>query len=349
MSLETFVRAMPKAELGLQLEGAVSKQTLLLVADQNEIGSTTKGFNDLVKLLDKPNYDKLHDLVTMLSQWVRHPDDLSRFAYDVGVGLSKQNVRYAEVGVNPLLYMNHTGMTFEQFAEALQDGASKAQRGWKVQIRWVLNISRDEPRRADDVLRWATSATGRKNGIIAMGLTGREDVQPAAQFERPFKSADKKAVPRVVFAGDKLGAEGTLDALSHLVPNRIIGGWGTADAPDVLKRLADDEILLAVTMARQLCLGRITSYSEYPLRHVYDQDVKMTLTSHMPTFYKSNLSDEYLAVVEHNDFTPEEMQEIALNSVRYSLLEADEKAEMLKQFRADYSALRTEHMGQETP
>jgi adenine deaminase len=349
MSLETYIRAMPKADLGLQLEGAVSKQTLLLIAEQNEIAASTKGFGEIVKQLDKPNYEKLPELAATVSQWVRHPDDLSRFAYDVGVGLSKQNIVYAEVGVNPLLYMTHTGMTFEQFSEALNDGRDKALRGWKVQIQWVLNIPRDEPRRADDVVRWAMSATARKNNIIALGLSGREEAQPAAQFERAFKAAERKGFPRAVFAGDKLGAEGTLDALEHLLPERIIGGWGTADAPDILKRLADNDLPLTVTMARQLCMGRISTYADYPLRHVYDSDVKLTLTAHMPTFYKSSLSDEYLALVEHNDFSVEELEEIALNSLRYSFMPQEEKNNLRDRFKASYASLRAEHMGQETP
>jgi adenosine deaminase len=349
MSLETFIQAMPKAELGIQLEGAVSKQTLLLIAEQNEIAAGNKGFNEVVKQLDKPNYEKLPEFAAIVSQWVRHPDDLSRFAYDVGVSLSKQNVLYAEIGVNPLLYMTHTGMSFEQFAEALHDGSDKAQRGWKVQIQWVLNASREEPRRADDVLRWATSATGRKHNFVAFGLTGREELQPAAQFERIFKGAEKKACPRVVHAGDKQGAEGTLAALESLVPERIIGGWGTADAPDVIQKLVENNVLLVVSMARQLCLGRIPTYADYPVRHLYNEGVRLSLTSHMPMFYKTTLTDEYLALVEHNDFTLEELEDIALNAVRYSLLAEDQKADMLAAFRAQYTALRGEHIPQETP
>jgi adenosine deaminase len=346
--MESYIRAMPKAELGLQLEGAIPKQTLVMIAEQNEIPSTTKGYADLVKQIDKPVYEKLPELSAIVSQWVRYPDDLSRMVYDVGVALSRQNVRYAEIGVNPLLYMNHTGMQFEQFIEALNDGRDKALRGWNVQMQWVLNIPREEPRRGDDTTRWALSATARKYGVVGLGLTGREETQPAGQFERPFKSAEKKGLPRIVHAGDKLGAEAVLGAIEHLLPTRIIGGWGTTEAPDVVKQLVDNNIALGITMARQLCLGRIQTYADYPLRWIFDQDVKLTLTSHMPTFYKSTLSDEYLALVEHNDFTLEDLEEIALNAVRYSTLPEEEQAKMLKIFREDYAKLRTEHIEQAT-
>lgn len=348
MSMESYIQAMPKVEPGLQLEGAVPRQTMVMIAEQNEIPSTTKGYKDLVSQLDKPNYEKLPELLTTVSQWIRYPDDLSRMVYDTGVALARQNVRYAEIGVNPLLYMNHTNMTFDQLIEAMNDGRDKAQRGWNVRLNWILNIPREEPRRGDDVIRWAQSAIGRKYGVVGIGLTGREESQPAAQFERPFKSAEKKNFPRIVHAGDKLGAEAILDALDHLLPTWIIGGWGAADAPDVIKRLADQNVALSVTMARQLCLGRIETYADYPLRWLYDQGVKITLTSHMPALYKSNLSDEYLALVTHNDFLLEELEEIALNAVRSSALPEEEEAEMLKDFKAEYAKLRAEHLEEAT-
>jgi adenosine deaminase len=348
MSMESYIQAMPKVELGLQLEGTVPRQTLVMIAEQNEIPSTTKGYKDLVSQLDKPNYEKLPELLTTVSQWIRYPDDLSRVVYDTGVALARQNVRYAEIGVNPLLYMNHTNMSFEQLIEAMNDGRDKAQRGWNVRLNWILNIPREEPRRGDDVVRWAQSATGRKYGVVGLGLTGREESQPAAQFERPFKTAEKKSFPRVIHAGDKLAAEAILDTLEHLLPTRIIGGWGAADAPDVIKRLADQNVLLAVCMARQLCLGRIQTYADYPLRWLYDQDVKVTLTSHMPALYKTTITDEYTALVVHNDFLLEELEEIALNAVRYSALIEDEQAEMLKNFKAEYAKLRVEHLEEAT-
>ncbi|MBC8100645.1 MAG: hypothetical protein H7Y11_14490 [Armatimonadetes bacterium] len=348
MSIESYIRAMPKADLGLQLEGAVSKATLLLIADQNDIPKANKVFIELLKQLEKPNYDKLPELITAVFQWVRHPDDLSRMVYDVGVTLAKQNVRYAEIGVQPLLYMNNTAMTFEQFVEGLNDGRDRVMRGWQTQLHFVLNVPRDEPRRADDVARWAQSVTGRKNGVIGLGLVGREEAQPTAQFERPFKAAEKKATPRIVHAGDKLAAEGTLQALQLLAPTRIIGGWGAADAPDVIQLLAEGKIPLTISMARQLCLGRIATYKDYPLRHLFDADVPLSLTAHMPGFYKSSLTDEYLALVEHNGFSLEELEEVALNAVVYSTLAEDSKAELLQQFAVSYRQLRAEHLDQQT-
>jgi adenosine deaminase len=227
---------------------------------------------------------------------------------------------------------------------ALNDGRSRSERAWKVQIGWIVDVPRDQPRKTDDVLRWATSAAAKKGGVVGMGLSGREDAQPAAQFERPFKTAQKKEVPRVAQAGAQLGAEGILDVLHQIEPDRLIDGWGTEDAPDVITILTEQHIPLSVSVARALCLGKVETYANYPLRQLYDDGVILTLTSGMPSFYKTTLVNEYLALIEHGGFEAEELEAIALNAVRASWLAEDDKTAMLADFSSKYAELRAEHL-----
>ena len=149
MTVQSFIEAMPKADLHIHLEGAVSRQTLLLIADQNEVEETIKHFHSWVELLAKPDYDRLDELMKMTNGWFKQAEDLTRSAYDVGLYLAKQNVRYAEVTVNPALYPE-MNLSLEQFLAAINDGRDRAQRAWGIQMSWILAIPRDEPRRSDD-------------------------------------------------------------------------------------------------------------------------------------------------------------------------------------------------------
>jgi adenosine deaminase len=347
MSVADFVRAMPKVELGVRLEGVFRKETLLLIAEQNEIAVSTKNFDAIVEQLDNPEFSQLDDLAQSLAGWMQHADDLTRIVYDMGVELERQNVRYAEVSVTPSLHML-PGMAIEEFLEAINDGRSRVERGWGVKIAWILTIPREEPRRADEVVRWASSAAGKKAGIVGIGLAGKEGAQPIGQFERAFNTAIKKDLPVIAWAGDTLGAEGIMQLFEHHYPARLLDGWGAADAPDVLKVLDDNQIPLGISMARALCFGKVDTYAAYPVRHLYDENVRLVITSDMPSFYNSTLSDEYLALVEHNGFDLDELQQIALNAVQVSLLPDDDKVAMIDAFTSDYAQLRDEHIESET-
>lgn len=343
MSIESFIQAMPKVELHVHLDGATSKDTLITIAEQNDVHETLKHYKQWLSLLDKPDYARLDELIQTVSLWVHQPEDLTRLVYDVGVYLARQNVRYAEVSVTPTLYMEN-GLTFEQFLNAINDGRDRVKRGWNVDLAWILIVPRHDPRRADDVVRWATSVTAKKGGVVALGLSGRKDIQSVDQFERSFKTAHKKGIARVIHAGDEKDMESVLTIINDFSPNRITDGWGIADAPDVIKLLVESQIPLDVCIARELCLGRVESYANYPLRHLYDDGITLTIGSDMPSFYKTTLVDEYLAVAEHCDFDAEEIEILALNAVRSSLMADDEKQKMLKEFADEYARLRAEHI-----
>jgi len=343
MSIEKFIREMPKVELNIHLEGAILKETLLIIAEQNEVNESLKHFNQWAQLIDKPDYARLDEIITTTSKWLQEPEDLTHAVYELGVSLAKQNVRYAEVSVTPTTYIEN-GMSFEDFLTAINDGRDRAARAWGVSMAWILNIPRQQPRSSDEIIRLATGANAKRGGVIGIGLSGREDAQPAGQFERAFRTAEKKEMVRAAQAGDKLGAEGILDVLQTLTPNRLIDGWGSADAPDVLSLLADQKIPLVICMSRALCFGQIEKYSAYPLRNLLDQGMMVVISSEMPQYFKSTLNDEYLAAVEHGKLSLEELETIALNAVYACHLPEVEKAKLLDSFLQEYAKLRAEYI-----
>jgi len=342
MSVESFIRALPKAELGLQFEGSIPHKGLLLVADHNDKKSE-KGYLSVERQLKEPDLNKLPELILALSQWVEFADNLTRLTYEIGVSLAKQNIRYAEISVNPLLYTQNN-MSFDKFIEAMHDGADRVYRGWKVRLSWILTVPREDPRRTDEIARWSMSVTGKKNGVVAIGLAGREESQSAAPYERPFRNVEKKDFPRVIHAGDTKGAEGIADVLQHINPTRILGGWGATNAEGIMQRLAEARIPLILYITRDVRMTRAASYTDYPLRPLLDAGVPVTLSAGMPELYKTSTANEYLHMVDAGVLTVDEVVELTLNSVRHALLPADEKAALLAEFSAEIESLREQHL-----
>ncbi len=341
MSVEKFIREMPKVELDVRLEGALGEDRVLVIAEQNEIEEKLKHFKQWVKLLHEPDYARVHELIKVVSSWLQQPEDLTHVVYELGVSLAKQNVRYAEVTLDPVNFTEN-GFTFESLLSALNDGRDRAERAWGVRMAWILAIPRDNPRSADEIARWATTAAARKAGVVGLGLVGKEDAQPVGQFERAFRTAEKKNVARFPAVGDKLGAQGVAMALEHLGPSRIVGGWGIAADPDLLTTLHESRLPINISLSGAVRLGLISTHGDYPLRELYDEGVMLTITSEMPGLYKTSITDEYLAVVEQLGLSLDELEEIALNAVLASELPADEKTDMVAEFKEAYASLKAE-------
>jgi adenosine deaminase len=347
MTVATYIEAMPKVDLHVHLEGAISKNMLLVIADQNDVSESVKHFNTWVNLLEKPEYDRLEELIRVVSGWVRQPEDLTRLAYEAGTHLARQNVRYAEITVSPALY-NEITLTPEQFFAAINDGRDRALRAWGIDISWILAFPREEPRKADDLVRFATSPAGRRAGVVAVGLVGKESVQPVGQFERAFAAAEKKGIARVPHAGDIYGAEGIDKAATQLLPNRIADAWGAAASQPLIDTLVEQKIALDLSLPRAVAMKKIASLKEYPLRKLYDDGVLVTLGSDMPVLFKTTLTDQYRQMIDVLSFAMDELEDIALNAVRVSLLPDDSRAELLIEFQNEYERLRIEHIAPQT-
>ncbi|MBN8635238.1 MAG: hypothetical protein J0M07_07930 [Anaerolineae bacterium] len=343
MSVASYFQAIPKAEVLIQFEGALPKASLVGLADRNDIAETLKHFNDWIKLLDQPDPKRMQDIFKVTSTWFLHGEDLTRAAYDLGTWLAKQNVRYAEIMVNPTFYVELPSQ-IETFFAALNDGRDRAKRAWGIDIAWILSAPREDSRRADDYARWVSTAVAKRAGVIALALSGREDVAALPSFERAFRAVEKKDIPRVVRAGELAGAEGVRQAVEQLVPNRVVDGWGVADSPEALNDFRDQGITLAVSPSRALKQGWITALSDYPLRRLYDENVSLVVGSDLPLIYKSTLADELTALVDQLGFTVEEAEDIALNGVRASFLPEDAKSELLAHVTDELAALRAEHL-----
>jgi adenosine deaminase len=347
MTIATFLQAIPKVELHLQLEGALPTRSLRLIADQNDISESLKHFNDWVHLLDQPDYKRLPDLIRVTSAWIQHPQDLTRLVYDLATMLSKQNVRYAEVGITPALY-TELSVSIESFFNAVNDGRDRAKRAWGIDMAWVLTIPRDEPRRADDMARWVTTAAAKRASVVALAVSGREDVQPVGQFERAFRSVEKKEVARVARAGDVYGAEGVARTIESLAPSRLLDAWGAVESPEILTELRDKGIVVALSLIRSLRHGWVSSLADHPLRRLYSEGVSLVLGTDMPTFYHTTLADEYQAAIDGAGFTLEEVENLALNAVRASYMPDDEKTTLLQEFAGEFARLREEHVASQT-
>jgi adenosine deaminase len=344
MSLETFIRAMPKVEPYVHFEGAIPRDTLLMLAEENDIAGSMKprAYNDLINALAKPDISKIDELANTYASWLKHAEDLVRVVYDMGLAFSRQNIRYAEINISPALYTDN-GMAFEAFLEAINDGRDRVERAWKVKMNWILTIPRDRPRKGDDVAKWVTSATSRKNNVVGIGLSGREDAQPAGQFAKPFATVEKKGMGRIAHARTFSHVEPIQETLQALNPARITESWGIADDPETLEFIAQRDVTLVAVPVRELRLGRITSYAEYPLPKLLDH-IKVTIGTGMPSLYHTTLTEEWVGLGVQHNLTLNELETLTRNAVSGTFLGDDEKKALQDEFVRQFSQLSAEHL-----
>ena len=340
MSLRDFIAALPKVELNLQLTGAFRRESLLMIARQNDVPAQREDFDQWLALVDQPDFARLDEIAREAGSWVMYPEDVALVVYDMGVALSKQNVHYAEVAVAPPDFIGSARMNFDAFIDALNDGRDRVLRAWNVDLAWILCIPWDNPRSGDDVARWATGAKAQLGNVVGMGLIGAEGAQPVGQFRRAFDTAGKKEIYTTVNAGSGQGAEGIEAALAELSPRRLTDAWGIAGNSAIRDSLAEREIPIAVSLHRAQRLGLVQSVSEYPLQQLLDSGVQVLLSSGMPSLIGGNLIDEYELAHSACGLDIDALIKMMRQSIELSYLDTEGKDKLLLRFDREVKTAR---------
>ncbi len=336
MSTRSFLEAIPKVELNVRLEGSLPFDTVQLIAEQNDIPRTFKQYKQWMKQYQHPDYTQLQALIRVVSQWIQQPEDLTKLVYEVGVGFAKQHIQYAEVTINPLLFVGSNRLTFEQFLNAINDGRTRVERAWHVRMAWILGVTPDDSQHADDVLRWASSPPAVKGGVVGLAFMNSPGNQSISEFERIFRTAEKKELGRIIYlrSGDQISS-----VLEQFNPDRVVIGSGADLRPEDIRLLTDRRVAVDACVTRDIRLGREAAARD--LRRLYDDGVHLSLSSEMPCLYASTLTDELAMATE--GFSIAEIEEIMLNAVRSSLLPDDSKQSLLDKLQNSYRQLETEH------
>lgn len=345
MTFRDFITALPKVELNLQLTGALRKESLLMIANQNGLPSQMDDFDRWVKLLDKPDPTRIDEMASVFGSWIMYPEDLTLAIYDIGVALSKQNVRYAEIAVAPSKFVGSAQMNFDAFLDALNDGRDRALRAWDVDMSWILCVPRDNPRAADDVARWVSGRAARQGNVVAFGLSGREDIQPVGQFRRAFATARKKDLYTVVEAGENLGASGIGEAMDELQPRRLSNSWRIAEDEAALNQVVDSGVPVVMSITRSLATGQMKKAQDAPLPRLLDSKVDVLLSCDHPSLYPNTLIDEYVIAHDECRIATDTVIQLARRSIELSRMAAEKKESMLRSFDFELKAARAQFLG----
>src|SRR5262245_23639203 len=343
MSLETYIRAMPKAELHVHLEGAIQPETLLTLARRNNVALPADTVEGLRAWYTFTNFAHFVEIYLAVSACIRSPDDIELIAREFLAGQAAQNIRYSEVTYTAFTHYHFKGLPFRDQLAALNRARAWAERELGVTSGLVIDIPRSIS--ADDgllVADWAIEGMG--DGVIALGLGGPEIGNPPEKFAAAFERARAAGLPSVPHAGETVGPESIWGALRALGAVRIGHGVRCVEDAALVAELRERQIPLEVCPTSNVCLGVATSIAEHPLPRLIEAGLYVTLNSDDPPMFNTSLTDEYLATVRAYGWGADELERLALNAVCAALLPEAERARLEARFTAEFARLRAEHL-----
>ena len=249
-----------------------------------EAGVVPETFEELLEFDD---FDGFLDVYAPMECYVREPDDVALLARTAIPRLAEQKIAYAEID----FYID--GGQFVRFTPAeigpvLDRVAAEA----PMRIGWIAALGRElDPEVTERLVLELEEAEIESLAGITMG--GPEKQYPHGRHAGAYRAAREAGLGLTVHAGEAAGAESVWSAINDLGVDRIGHGVRAIEDPGLVEYLAEHEIPLEVCPTSNVVTGVAPSLREHPIRRLYDAGIPVTLNSDDPSFFGSNLLDEY--------------------------------------------------------
>jgi adenosine deaminase len=267
-------------------------------------------------------------------------EDFEQLAYELGLSLAQQHVRYAEVMVSPMQHMLR-GVDMYEAIEGTAAGFARARRETGILVRLGFDFGRQYgPDPAWPALEAALRA--RSLGVVFWSIGGNEVGHPPEPFVDVFKAARAGGLHLAAHAGEVVGPASVWGAVDVLGVERLGHGIRSVDDERLLHHLRAQGVVLDVCPTSNLLTGATAAWEEHPLRYLFDSGITVTINSDDPTFFSTTLTEEYRRIVQRFGFTTDELCQLVRNSVNAAFLPADERALLAQQIDGELVALRQE-------
>ena len=313
------VRALPKAELHLHFEAAMSRESAVELAERHgKPLPATGSFRDLTEFVVA--YERARDLVGSV-------DELRELARRLGARQREDGVAWTEVHFVPATYAGRLGPDdglVEAMVDGLRAGAGVDHAGLVLAVNRGLPVAAAEAM-LELALRWAGS------GVVAFGLAGDEANYPASRFADLFRRAREAGLPAVPHAGEGAGADHVRETVEMLRPSRVCHGVRALEDDRVVELLRERDVCLDMAPISNTLLGVVPDLPAHPLPELARRGVPVTLNSDIPLFTGGGLVTEYERCVEAWGLTEAQVVSLARTSLERSFCPAHVRSDALRE------------------
>ncbi|MGO1560694.1 MAG: adenosine deaminase [Actinomycetaceae bacterium] len=323
------LRLLPKAHLHLHFTGSMRIRTLIELAAEQGV-RLPPGLTDDVALrvpADQRGWFRFQRAYDAARAVVRTEAAMRRIIAEAAADDAAEGSRRLEIQVDPTSYAPHVG-GLTPALEIVLDEARTASAATGVQVGVIVAASRTRhPLDARTLARLAALHAGDGPGeVIGFGLSNDERRGTTSDWAAAFRIARRAGLVGMPHGGELLGPDHVADVLAHLKPARIGHGVRLAEAPDLLRRVADDGIALEICPSSNVSLGVYETPEEVPLRALVDSGVQIALGADDPLLFRSRLLDQYEQARHVHGMSDTEIAALATSSMRASRASAGDVA-----------------------
>ena len=322
MNQVELIRALPKAELHVHIEGTFEPELMFEIAQRNHIQIPYQSVEEIKQAYNFHNLQSFLDIYYAGANVLVHEQDFYDLAWAYFEKCAEDKVVHTEMFFDPQTHTER-GVEFATVLNGLKRACTDAKDKLGISSQLIMCFLRHLSE--EDAFKTLEQALAFKDDIIAVGLDSSEVGHPPSKFERVFAKAREAGFLIVAHAGEEGPPEYVWEALDLLRVNRIDHGVRSDEDPALLQRLIDEKMPLTVCPLSNLKLCVVEDMAEHNIHRLLKQGVHVTINSDDPSYFGGYMNDNFLAVHAALSLSNDELKQLAINSFEASFIDSAEK------------------------
>ncbi|RYY74163.1 MAG: adenosine deaminase [Gammaproteobacteria bacterium] len=331
LASKTFLASMPKAELHLHLDGALSPELMFTLAQRNKVELPYKSVAEIEAAYQFTSLQSFLDLYYQGASVLNLEQDFYDLTTDYFLKCKADNIRHTEISFDPQTHTER-GIAFETIISGILRAMSDAKEKWNISSLLIMDFLRHLSE--ESAIKTLAEALPWKDKIIAVGLDSSELGHPPSKFTRVFEQARAEGFRVVAHAGEEGPPEYIWEAINLLKVERIDHGVRCDEDARLMEYLRTSQIPLTVCPLSNVRLCVYNNMKQHNIFKLMDAGLRVMINSDDPTYFGGYLNDNYFALADAFPLTRAQALQLAHNSFTASFISDQKKQAFVDELEA---------------
>lgn len=332
--LPELLRAMPKAELHMHIEGSLEPELIFALAQRNKVALAYDSVEALRAAYAFTDLQSFLDIYYAGASVLLHEQDfydMARAYLDRAVA---DNVVHTEIFFDPQTHTER-GVAMETVINGLYRACRDAQIEQGISSSLILSFLRHLSE--ESALQTLEAALPLRDRFIGVGLDSSELGNPPEKFERVFARCKQLGLHLVAHAGEEGPPAYIWGALDVLNVERIDHGVQSEQDALLMQRLVKEQIPLTVCPLSNLKLCVIKDLADHNLPRLLAAGLKVMINSDDPAYFGGYVNENYTQLFAATGMGAAEAYQLARNSLEASFVSDAQKAAWIAKLDATFA------------
>ena len=316
--LPALLRAMPKAELHMHIEGSLEPEMIFALARRNGIALPYASVEALRQAYVFDNLQSFLDVYHAGTMVLRTEQDFFDMARAYFARAHADNVVHAEIFFDTQTHTGH-GLEASVVVNGLHRACVAARQEFGITASLIFCFLRHlSEQQAFEALEQVLPY---RDQILGIGLASSELGHPPEKFARVFARCRELGFRLVAHAGEEGPPSYIWSALDVLKVERIDHGVQAMQDALLMQRLARDAVPLTVCPLSNRMLRVFATLQQHNLGQLLDAGIVATVNSDDPAYFGGYINENYTQTFAALGLSAQQAWQLAQNSFQAAFID----------------------------